>query len=88
MGVIKASVLGFQKGLQVFERVELVRIISDQYNLLILKDYMPVIGKVNGKVEIVLENSDDTEQFEHVSGFFMHRNNEFELLITEDDYAK
>ncbi len=90
MGEIKASVLGFKEGLQVFEHARLIRIVSDQYNLLILKDYMPVLGEIHGKVEIVMEEEDRdrTETYEDVDGFFIHRNNEFELLITEDDYVE
>ena len=88
MGEIKASVLGFKEGLQAFEHVELVRIVSDKYNLLILKDYMPVLGETHGKVEIVQEDGDRTETYEEIDGFFIHRNNEFELLITEDDYVE
>lgn len=53
---------------------------SSTYNLLILKDYMPVLGEIKGNVEIV--SGDRTETYENVTGYFMHSHNEFELLIT------
>ena len=61
-----ARILGFHEGLKVLEHVDLIRIVSSTYNLLILKDYMPVLGEIN----------------ENVTGYFMHSHNEFELLIT------
>ena len=75
-----ARVLGFKEGLRVMERVDLIRIVSSNYNLLILKDYMPVIGEIKGNVEIV--SGDKTEAYENITGYFMHSHNEFELLIT------
>ena len=87
MGEIKASVLGFKEGLQAFEHVELVRIVSDKYNLLILKDYMPVLGELDdARVEIVTEGQ--KEVYNNVNGYFIHADNRFELLITEDDYVE
>ena len=34
-----ARILGFHEGLKVLEHVDLIRIVSSTYNLLILKDY-------------------------------------------------
>lgn len=75
-----ARILGFKEGLRVLEQVDLIRIVSSNYNLLILKDYMPVIGEIKGKVEIV--SGEKTETYENITGYFMHSHNEFELLIT------
>ena len=79
-GIITARILGFKEGLRVLENVDMIRIVSSNYNLLILKDYMPVLGEIKGNVEIV--SGDRTETYENVTGYFMHSHNEFELLIT------
>ena len=79
-GMITARILGFKEGLRVLENVDMIRIVSSNYNLLILKDYMPVIGEIKGSVELV--GGDTTASFENITGYYMHSHNEFELLIT------
>lgn len=85
MGAITAKVLSLEEGLKVYQEVDLIRIVSEHYNLLILKDYMPLIGELEGKVEIV--SGDRTKLLDGVSGFYIHSGNQFELLITADDYV-
>ncbi len=53
MGKITATVLGIDEGFQKFEQVDMIRIKSEKYTLLIMDDYMPVIGRIDGMVEIV-----------------------------------
>ena len=40
-----ARILGFHEGLKVLEHVDLIRIVSSTYNLLILKDYMRSLAR-------------------------------------------
>lgn len=83
---ITARVLSFREGLETYDHVDMIRIKSSRYNLLILKDYMPTLGEVeNGRVEIVCDGR--AEVYDEVNGYFIHSSNEFELLITEDDYV-
>ncbi len=82
MGKITATVLGIDEGFQKFEQVDMIRIKSEKYTLLIMDDYMPVIGRIDGMVEIV--SGEDTRSFQPVHGFYTHRKNTFELLIKED----
>ena len=82
MGKITATVLGIDEGFQKFEQVDMIRIKSEKYTLLIMDDYMPVIGRIDGMVEIV--SGEDTRSFQPIHGFFTHRKNTFELLIKED----
>ena len=82
MGKITATVLGLDEGFQKFEQVDMIRIKSEKYTLLIMDDYMPVIGRIDGMVEIV--SGEDTRSFQPVHGFYTHRKNTFELLIKED----
>ena len=82
MGKITATVLGIYEGFQKFEQVDMIRIKSEKYTLLIMDDYMPVIGRIDGMVEIV--SGEDTRSFQPIHGFYTHRKNTFELLIKED----
>ena len=82
MGKITATVLGIDEGFQKFDQVDMIRIKSEKYTLLIMDDYMPVIGRIDGMVEIV--SGEDTRSFQPVHGFYTHRKNTFELLIKED----
>ena len=82
MGKITAAVLGIDEGFQKFEQVDMIRIKSEKYTLLIMDDYMPVIGRIDGMVEIV--SGEDTRSFQPIHGFYTHRKNTFELLIKED----
>lgn len=84
---IQASILSFADGLAEYENVDLIRVKSRRYNLLILKDYMPVLGELDdARVEIVTEGQ--KEVYNNVNGYFIHADNRFELLITEDDYVE
>ena len=82
MGKITATVLGIDEGFQKFEQVDMIRIKSEKYTLLIMDDYMPVIGRIDGMVEIV--SGEDTRSFQPIHGFYTHRKNTFELLIKEE----
>ena len=82
MGKITATVLGIDEGFQKFEQVDMIRIKSEKYTLLIMDDYMPVIGRIDGMVEIV--SGEDTRSFQPIHGFYTHRKNTFKLLIKED----
>ena len=82
MGKITATVLGIDEGFQKFEQVDMIRIKSEKYTLLIMDDYMPVIGRIDGMVELV--SGEDTRSFQPIHGFYTHRKNTFELLIKED----
>ena len=82
MGKITATLLGIDEGFQKFEQVDMIRIKSEKYTLLIMDDYMPVIGRIDGMVEIV--SGEDTRSFQPIHGFYTHRKNTFELLIKED----
>ena len=75
MGKITATVLGIDEGFQKFEQVDMIRIKSEKYTLLIMDDYMPVIGRIDGMVEIV--SGEDTRSFQPIHGFYTHRKNYF-----------
>jgi hypothetical protein len=78
-GRIQARVSDFPHGLRVFDSVKLIRIHSRDYTLLIMEDYFPCLGSVCGHVELVQE--DNLVDLGDVKGFYLHRDNEFSLLI-------
>lgn len=76
---ISVEVVDRKTGVQYFDNVRLVRLKSRDHNLLIMEDYMPVIGEVTGFVELVFD--DKTVEFNSIHGFYMHKQNKFSLLI-------
>jgi len=85
-GGLLVKVFSLTDGLSVYEDVTLVRLTGKDQNLLILRNYLPLIGKLDGNVEIVTH--DQVEQLKGIRGFYMFRNNQFDLLIEEDDYVR
>ena len=76
---ISVEVVDRKTGVQYFDNVRLVRLKSCDHNLLIMEDYMPVIGEVTGFVELVFDEK--TVEFNPIHGFYMHKQNKFSLLI-------
>ena len=68
-------------GLVEYEDVKIVRIISKDYNLLIMKDYLPIIGEIDGNVDIKSEKEEIN--LRNIKAFYMNSNNEFNLMIRE-----
>lgn len=80
---INVKILSMKNGLIEYSDVQFIRILSKDYNLIIMKDYLPIIGEVTGKVEIERINS--TVKLEKIVGYYIHRHNEFKLFIKEDE---
>lgn len=78
---IVAKIFSLQKGFSSYENVKAIKIISKQYNLMIMEDYLPVIGEVEGTVIVMV--GDDTIEYKNINGYYKHAHNEFELLIKE-----
>ena len=68
-------------GLKEYEDVKIVRIVSKDYNLLIMKDYLPIIGEIDGNVDIKSEKEE--VNLKNIKAFYMNSNNEFNLMIRE-----
>lgn len=82
-GKISAKICSSKEGYEEYTGVHFIRVISKKYNLLIMEDYMPIIGEVEGRVFI----RTDQGEFEKgpLTGYFMHKNNEFSLMIHHQD---
>lgn len=76
---INAKIVNREVGLTEYEGIRMIRIKSIDHNLLIMEDYMPVIGEITGYVEFVFKEK--SIPYENVHGFYMHKQNEFYLLI-------
>lgn len=78
---IKVRVFDMEEGLVEYENIKSIRITSKNYNLLVMKDYMPMIGEIVGTVDII---GDDTNlSFKQIKAFYMNANNVFNLMIEE-----
>lgn len=80
---IKAKLVNIEKGLQEYDNVEMVRVKSVDHTLLILQNYMPLLGRLDGYVELVFENR--TLRFNDLRGYYMHKKNVFSLLVQEGE---
>ena len=78
---IRANVFSIENGYESFENIKSIRIVSKKFNILIMEDYLPVIGEVDGNVSLTFD--DETKEIENITGYFKHSHNEFELLIKE-----
>ena len=78
---IKVRVFDMEHGLREYEDIKIIRIISKDYNLLIMKDYLPIIGEIDGSVDI--KNDDINLSFKDIRAFYMNSENIFNLMINE-----
>jgi len=78
---IIVQLLNINGGVTEYQDVKFVKIVSKKYNLIIMKDYLPIIGEVQGEIEIARE--EDTISLKKVKGYFMHKHNRFNLFYSE-----
>ena len=77
----KVKVFDIRNGMRVYDNIKIIRIISKDYNLLIMKDYLPIIGEIEGSVDI--KNDVVNESFKNINAFYMNSDNVFNLMIKE-----
>jgi hypothetical protein len=77
----KVRIFDLDTGLTEYEHIKVVRLISKEYNLLIMQDYLPIIGEIEGSIDI---KGDDIDiKFPKIRAFYMNSNNVFNLMIKE-----
>ncbi len=81
MDGIKVKVFDIRNGMRVYDNIKIIRIISKDYNLLIMKDYLPIIGEIEGSVDI--KNDEVNLSFKDIKAFYMNSDNIFNLMIKE-----
>lgn len=77
---IVVQLLDINGDVKQYEDVKFIKLVSKKYNLIIMRDYLPIIGEIQGKIEIGREN--DTIKMEKVKGYFMHKHNKFNLFYS------
>lgn len=81
-GSINVKVLSMKNGLVEYDDVQFIRILSEKYNLIILKDYLPVIGEIRGDIEI--ERLQETIKLQNIVGYYIHKHNQFNLFLRDE----
>ncbi len=78
---MKVRIFDMEHGLVEYENIKTIRIISKDYNLLIMKDYLSVIGEIVGSIDI---KGDDVDlSYKQIKAFYMNNKNVFNLMIEE-----
>lgn len=80
---INVKLLNINKGLIEYEDVKFIKIKSKHYNLIIMQDYLPIIGEVDGSVKLELVK--DSVVLKNIKGYFMNKKNQFNLFIKEEE---
>ena len=78
---MKVRIFDLRKGLVEYEHIKVIRILSKDYNLLIMQDYLPIIGEIEGSIDI--KNEEVELNFKNIKAFYMNSNNVFNLMIKE-----
>ena len=78
---IKVRIFDIENGLREYKDIKIIRIISKDYNLLIMKDYLPIIGEIEGSIDI--KNEEIELNYKDIKAFYMNSNNVFNLMIKE-----
>lgn len=78
-GNIHVRVIDQKQGLQVIESVAAIRILSKKYRLLVMEDYTPMLGKVEG--DVVVLTADREIEYRSIHAYYKLQHNEFTLLI-------
>ena len=79
---MQVKVFSISNGLVIIDNVDAVRIKSSDYNLLIMEKYMPILGEVDGDVEIF--GNDFNKKYNNIHGYYMNSNNVFSLILREE----
>ncbi len=77
----RVKVFSLSKGLEIIDNVRIIRIKSDDYNLLLMPGYMSILGEIDGNVDFELD--DDTIHYNNIVAYYVHSNDEFSLLLKE-----
>lgn len=79
---INVKILSMKDGLIEYSDVQFIRIVSEKYNLIIMKDYLPIMGEIVGKIELELVTN--TVKIDNIVGYYIHKQNNFNLFLKEE----
>ena len=78
---ITVQLLNIAGDVKLYDDVKFIKIKSKKYNLIIMRDYLPIIGEIQGEIQIGREKEDIN--MEKVQGYFMHKHNKFNLFYAD-----
>ena len=78
---ITVQLLNIAGDVKQYDDVKFIKIRSQKYNLIIMKDYLPIIGEIQGEIQIGREKEDIN--MEKVRGYFMHKHTKFHLFYSD-----
>lgn len=78
---IKVRIFNLESGLIEYEHIKVIRIVSKDYNLLVMQDYLPILGEIDGSVDI--KNEEIEINYKNIKAFYMNSGNVFNLMIKE-----
>ncbi len=78
---MRVRIFSLDRGLVEYEHIKVIRIISKNYNLLVMQDYLPMLGEIEGSVDI--KNEDIEINYKQIKAFYMNSGNVFNLMIKE-----
>lgn len=80
---MKAKIVSLNNGLQEYDDLDMIRLKSKTHTLLIMPHFMPVIGELDGSIELVYE--EHSIFIDGLNGYYMHKQDEFSLLVENGD---
>lgn len=78
---LSIHIITLNEGLKTIENVRIIRIKSKDYNLLIMKDYVPIIGSIEGDIEIEAEM--ENYALKNIVAYYINSENKFNLIVKE-----
>lgn len=79
------KVFGIEKGMEEYQNVTTVRIKSKDYNLLIFKGYLSIIGEIEGSFDI--EFNEKKFSYENIHAYYINSNDVFSIILGSDNNA-
>ncbi|MGL5972258.1 MAG: hypothetical protein ACRCZK_00770 [Oscillospiraceae bacterium] len=73
------KIFSYENALQIHEDILLIRIKSKNSSFLIMEDYLPIIGEIDG--DISFADNKNENSLKDVRGYYVHRKNTFELIL-------
>ncbi len=80
---IRGRIIDRDNGMRFIPEVSAVRVQSQDYRLLIMEDYVPTLGQIEGTITFL--TPDGEIRFPNIRGFYKHQHNEFTLLVQQGE---
>ena len=81
-GAITVRVIDYVNGIEVIQNINAVSIMSNGYCLLIMEDYVPTQGRIEGEMSFL--TNEEEYAYENVKGSYKYQDNEFTIFIEEN----